>query len=198
MNILHIISSPRGEHSFSIKLGNEIVAKLLAKYPGSAVKTHNLTATNFPHLEESHLHAFMTEPAQRSEAQITAVKHADEAISELKDADIIVIGAPMYNFGIHSTLKAWLDHIMRAGVTFKYGAEGPEGLLTGKKVYLAISSGGVYTSGPMQSFDFTEPYLSKALSFIGLSDIATYRIEGVAIPGIQETAFEKAVEALAI
>ncbi|MCL4639848.1 MULTISPECIES: FMN-dependent NADH-azoreductase [Olivibacter] len=198
MNILHIISSPRGKDSFSIKLGNEIVTRLSAKYPGSNVKVHNLTETHFPHLEEAHLHAFMTEPSKRTEAQATAIKHSDEAIAELQKADIIVIGAPMYNFGIHSTLKAWLDHVMRAGVTFKYGAEGPEGLLIGKKVYLAISSGGIYAEGPMRSFDFTEPYLTKALNFIGLDDITTYRVEGVAIPGIQENAFEKAVDTLAI
>src|SRR5690606_13185688 len=121
----------------------------------------------------------------------------DEAIAALKAADIIVIGVPMYNFSIHSTLKAWIDHIMRAGVTFKYTEDGPVGLLGNKKVYLAIASGGVY-SGDRKQFDFTEPYLRAALGFIGITDITTYRVEGVAIPGIQEDAYSKAIEAIAV
>ncbi|MFT3676401.1 MAG: NAD(P)H-dependent oxidoreductase [Chitinophagaceae bacterium] len=198
MKILHIISSPRGNASFSIKLGNEIVAHLQSKYPGSTVKTHDLTQTPFPHLEEMHLSSFLTETEKRTTEQAAAASHSDAAIAEIMEADTIVIGAPMYNFGIHSSLKAWLDHVLRAGVTFRYTEKGPEGLLINKKVYLAISSGGVYSDGPMKSYDFTEPYLLKTLGFVGLNDITTYRVEGVAIPGIQETAFEKAVEKIAV
>ncbi|MDT3403728.1 FMN-dependent NADH-azoreductase [Mucilaginibacter terrae] len=149
MKILHLISSPRGEASFSIKLGNAIVEKLQASNPGSTVKTHNLANKPFPHLEEVHLNSFFTPVENHSPEQKAAIKHSDDAIAELQEADVIVIGAPLYNFNIHSTLKAWIDHIARAGKTFSYSEAGPEGLVKGKKVYVAISSGGVYTEGPV-------------------------------------------------
>src|ERR1700710_2952911 len=135
--ILHIISSPRGEASLSIKLGNAIIEKIKAEYPGSTVKESNLITQQFPHLEEAHLTSFFTPAESRSAANIEAVRHSDEAIHEIMDADIIVIGAPLYNFSIHSSLKAWIDHIVRAGITFKYDGNGPEGLVKGKKVYVA-------------------------------------------------------------
>ncbi|RPD42287.1 FMN-dependent NADH-azoreductase [Chitinophaga barathri] len=193
MKILHLISSPRNEGSFSIKLGNAIVAQLQSKYPGSTVKTRDLTATPFPHLEEVHITSFYT-PAEARSAELTeAIKHSDEAISQLQEADIIVIGAPMYNFNIHSSLKAWIDHVIRRGTTFSISEKGVEGLVKGKKVYLAISSGGVFSEGHMKGADFIEPYLKHILGFIGLTDITTYRVEGLSIPGIQDTALEKAL-----
>jgi len=109
------------------------------------------------------------------------------------DADILVIGTPLYNFGIPSTLKSWIDQIARAGVTFSYANGKPEGLVKNKKVYLAISSGGVYSQGPMMEFDFTEPYLRKVLGFIGLTDIAVFRVEGINIPGRKEAALTEAI-----
>lgn len=198
MKILHLISSPRKEASISIQLGNSIAAQLQSKYPGSTLKTHDLTATQFPHLEEVHLTSFFTPAEARSEALTEAVKHSDEAIAEVMEADVIIIGVPMYNFNIHSSLKAWIDHIARAGVTFSYSASGPEGLVKGKKVYLAISSGGVYSEGPMKSFDFTEPYLRHMLGFIGMTDITVLRAEGHAIPELKEKALEKALAELAV
>ena len=102
----------------------------------------------------------------------------------------------MYNFGIPSTLKAWIDHIVRAGVTFRYSDGFPEGLIKNKKVYLAISSGGVYSEGPMKSYDFTEPYLRTALGFIGLTDITVFRVEGTFVPGVKETALPKAIDSV--
>jgi FMN-dependent NADH-azoreductase len=194
--ILHIISSPRGEASLSIKLGNAIIEKIKAEYPGSTVKESNLITQQFPHLEEAHLTSFFTPAESRTPANIEAIKHSDEAIQEIRDADIVVIGAPLYNFGIHSSLKAWIDHIVRAGITFKYDENGPEGLLKGKKAYIALTSGGIYSDGPMQSLDFVEPYLKHILSFIGLADISVFRVEGSAIPGIQETALEKGISSI--
>ena len=134
--ILHIISSPRGEASLSIKLANAIIEKVKAEYPGSTVKESNLVAKHFPHLEEAHLTSFFTPAENRTPANIAAVRHSDEAIREIRDADIIVIGAPLYNFSIHSSLKAWIDHIVRAGITFKYDKDGPEGLLNVKRFIL--------------------------------------------------------------
>jgi FMN-dependent NADH-azoreductase len=194
--ILHIISSPRGEASLSIKLGNAIIEKIKAEYPGSTVKESNLVTQQFPHLEEAHLTSFFTPAESRTPANIEAIKPSDEAIQEIRDADIVVIGAPLYNFSIHSSLKAWIDHIVRSGITFKYDENGPEGLLKGKKVYIALASGWVYSDGPMQSFDFVEPYLKHILSFIGLADISVFRVEGSAIPGIQDTALEKGISSI--
>lgn len=196
--LLHIISSPRGEASFSIKLGNAIIEKLKAEYPGSTVKEVNLVNLHFPHLEESHITSFFTPAEERSPESIAAIQHSDQAIKDLQEADIIVIGAPMYNFNIHSSLKAWLDHIIRRGITFSYGEGGPTGLLTGKKVYIAKSTGGIYSEGPMHSSDFIEPYLKMILNFIGLTDITIFRIEGTAIPGIQDTALEKGLNSVVL
>jgi FMN-dependent NADH-azoreductase len=198
MKILHLISSPRGETSFSIKLGNAVVEKLQAAHPGSTVKVHDLIKTRFPHLEEVHIQSFFTPAEQRSPELVEAVRHSDEAIAELKEADIIVIGAPVYNFNVHSGLKAWLDHIVRAGVTFRYTENGPEGLLTGKKVYLAIASGGVYSDGPMKPYDFTDPYLRFVLGFIGMTDVTTFRVEGLSKPELKDSALEMALQSIAI
>ena len=194
--ILHIISSPRGEASFSIKLGNAIIEKLKAEYPGSTVKETNLVTLHFPHLEEAHLASFFTPADSRTPEHLAAVKHSDEAVQDLMDADIIVIGAPMYNFSIHSALKAWLDHVVRAGVTFKYDENGPEGLVKNKKVYIAETTGAIYTEGAMQSYDFAAPYLKAVLGFIGMTDITIFRIEGTSIPEIKDTAVEKGLNSI--
>ena len=196
MKILHLISSPRGGASFSIKLGNAIVEKLQAANPDSTLTTHNLVESPFPHLEEVHINSFFTPQESHTPKFAEAIKHSNEAIAQLKDADAIVIGAPMYNFGIHSSLKAWIDHIARAGQTFSYSEKGPEGLVKNKKVYLAISSGGVYSEGPMKPYDFTESYLRSVLRFLGMTDITVYRAEGLNMPDLKEVALDKAIESI--
>ncbi|MGI4022900.1 MAG: FMN-dependent NADH-azoreductase [Janthinobacterium lividum] len=198
MKILHLISSPRNEASFSIKLGNAIVEKLNMAYPDSTVKVHDLVKTPFPHLEEVHLNSFFT-PKENLTPELTeAIKHSDEAIAELMDADLIVIGVPMYNFSIHSTLKAWIDHIARAEKTFRYTEQGPEGLVKNKKVYLAISTGGVYSEGMMKAYDFTEPYLRTVLGFLGMTDLTAFRVEGVNMPALKDQALDKAIQSISI
>ncbi|MDB5088532.1 MAG: FMN-dependent NADH-azoreductase [Mucilaginibacter sp.] len=194
--ILHIISSPRGGDSLSIKLGNAIIEKIKAEHPGSTVKESNLVTQPFPHLEEAHLASFFTPAESWTPENIAAIKHSEDAIQEILDADIIVIGAPLYNFSIPSNLKAWIDHIVRKGSTFKYDENGAEGLIKGKKVYIALSSGGIYSDGPMRPFDYAEPYLKFILTFIGLTDISVFRAEGTSIPGIQDTALEKGISAI--
>ncbi len=198
MHILHLISSPRAGASFSIKLGNGLVEKLQAAYPGSTVRVRNLAEGPFPHLEESHLDAFNAPAEARSPAQQTAVRHSDEAIAELRWADIIVIGVPMYNFNIPSTLKAWIDHVARARITFRYTANGPEGLVHGKKVYLAASSGGIYSRGPGVANDFAIPYLKNILAFLGMEDVTVVRVEGTKVPGVQDEALEKALNSFVV
>jgi len=196
--ILHLISSPRGNDSFSIKLGNAIIEKLRDEYPDSTVEEVNLLESNVPHLDTAHLRSFFTPAEQLTPEDQDAIRYSDAAISQLMAADILVIGAPLYNFGIPSTLKAWIDHIARAGKTFRYDENGPEGLVKGKKVYMAMSSGAVYSEGFYQSYDFVSPYLKATLGFLGMTDITIYRVEGVNIPGIKEHAMEKAVESISI
>ena len=196
--ILHIISSPRGNASFSIKLGNAIVEKIKAVYPGSKVQESNLVKNQFPHLEESHLASFFTPAEKRTPQNLLAIKHSEEAIKEIMDADVIVIGTPLYNFSIHSTLKAWIDHLVRAGITFKVNENGPEGLVKNKKVYLAFSSGWIYSEGEMKAMDFAIPYLKTILGFLGMTDVTVVRVEGTSIPGVQDTALEKALHTIHI
>ena len=133
MKILHLLSSSKGKESQSTKLGNAIVKKIQEKNSDSSLQTHDLTQNLYPHLEEAHLISFFTPAESRTPELLEVVKHSDEAIQQLFDADIIVISTPMYNFSIPSVLKAWIDHISRAGKTFRYTANGPEGLLKNKR-----------------------------------------------------------------
>jgi FMN-dependent NADH-azoreductase len=196
--ILHIISSPKGEHSFSIKLGNKIVEKLKAANPGSEVEVHDLTSHPYPHLEEATLAAFYTPADQRTPATLEALKNSDGAIAQLLAADFIVIGAPLWNFSIPSVLKAWIDHIARAGVTFTYSEAGAEGLIKGKKVYVAMASGAIYSSGPYQAMDFASTYLKGLLGFLGMTDLKVFRVEGSAYPGRAEAALQAGFDSIAI
>lgn len=196
--ILSIISSARGAASNSTQLSNAIIEKLIEYYPGSTVKLRNLVAHHYPHLEESHLNAFFAPAENQTQENKEAIQHSNEAIQELLEADIVVIGVPIYNFNIPSALKAWLDHLVRAGKTFSYQTGHPEGLVKDKKVYLAIASGGIYSDGPMKSYDFAEPYLRKILGFIGITDITTFRAEGVNMPDLKETALQKGIESIVI
>ncbi|CCH52898.1 FMN-dependent NADH-azoreductase [Fibrisoma limi BUZ 3] len=196
MNILHVVSSPRGDASYSIKLGNGLIEKIQAAYPDSIVRVRDLANQPLPHMGENLLEAFFTPSEVHSPAQQAAVRHSDEAIRELLEADVLIIGVPMYNFNIPSTLKAWIDHITRARVTFRYTPSGPEGLVQGKKVYLAIASGGVYSEGPGVANDFAAPYLKTVLSFLGMTDVTLVRAEGIKIPDLQESALEKALNSV--
>lgn len=197
--ILHIISSPQGDTSVSKKLGNAIIEKINAKYPGSTLVERNLTTNPFPHLDQMQIGSWFTPAENRSPEQLDAIKVSDEAIAELLDADIYVIGAPFYNFAIPSTLKAYLDHVSRPGLTFRYNEQGrPEGLLKNKKVFIATASSGVYSEGDMVSYDFVNPYLKFILGFLGVTDISFVRAEGLKIAGVKETAFEKGVESVIV
>lgn len=196
--ILHLISSPRGGESFSIKLANAVIIKLLDQYPESSIEEVNLLESNVPHLDTGHLKSFFTPEEQLTPEDQNAIRYSDAAISQLMAADIIVIGAPLYNFGIPSTLKAWIDHIARVGQTFRYNDLGAEGLVKGKKVYVAMSSGAVYSEGFYQSYDFVSPYLKTMLGFLGMTDLTIFRVEGVNIPNIKEHALKTAIESINI
>jgi FMN-dependent NADH-azoreductase len=181
-SVLHIDSSPLGDHSVSRKFTAKILTALKANHPGTQIVTRDLGTSPLPHLNGITVGAFFTPPNQRNEVLNEALKLSNEVIDELFAADVIVIGAPMWNFGIPSSLKAWIDHIVRAGRTFQYGASGPESLLpSGKKVIIVSSRGGIYSSGPMQVMDHQETYLKTILGFIGLHDVSIIRAEGVAM-----------------
>lgn len=197
-NILYIKSSIQGANSYSNKLGDAIVQKVIAKYPGSSILELNLPEINIPHLDTQTLMAFFTPQEQLTESQRDAIKLSDVLVQQLTGSDIVVIGAPLYNFSIPTTLKAWIDHITRAGITFGYGENGPIGLVTGKKVYIAVSSGGIYSEGPGKENDFVVPYLKSFLGFLGMTDVTAVRAEGLKVPGVQEHAMEKAVESIRV
>lgn len=166
MNILQLNSSLRGEQSESIRVANAITAKLLAANPGAAVTVRDLVADNHPVLDEAALGALFTPANQRTPEQAARVALDDALIAEVQAADVIVMGAPMYNFGMPVQLKGWFDAVARAGVTFRYTEAGQEGLLKGKKVYVAAARGGVY---PAEA-DPQVPQIVTLLNFLGLKD----------------------------
>jgi FMN-dependent NADH-azoreductase len=180
-NVLYINSSVRTSGSLSRQLSSEFVSKWKAAHPADNVVERDLATNPVPHLTEEMMGAFFTPAEQRSAEQAQTVKLSDVLVDEVEAADIIVIGAPMYNFSVPSTLKAYIDHIARAGRTFKYGAAGPEGQLKNKKVYVFTASGGVYSEGPASGFDFLATYLRAVLGFLGITDISFVRAEGVAM-----------------
>ena len=194
--ILNIESSPLADRSVSRKLTAQVIADLKAKHPDSKVIERDLAANPLPHLNGLTIAAFYTPPEQRNPVLSEAVKVSDAAVDEVLAADIIVIGAPMHNFGIPSSLKAWIDHVVRTGRTVRYGEWGPEGLVpSNKKVIVVSARGGVYSDGPMKSLDFQETYLRAVLGFIGLTDIEFVRAEGMARTGIGDNSALEAAQA---
>ncbi|MCS3530886.1 FMN-dependent NADH-azoreductase [Chryseobacterium sp. JUb7] len=197
-NILHIISSPRKEVSASRKLGNAVIEKIQEKYTDSIVKERDLTTSPTPLLDAAHINTFFSPAESHSSEQQSINKYSEDLISELKEADIIVIDSPMYNFSVPATLRAYFDFTSRAGYTFKYDENGPKGLLNDKKLYIAFTSGNIYSEGPYQIYDSNVPYIKNIFSFYGVSDVSVFRAEGLAIPGIMENSLEKAIEGIAI
>jgi len=178
-HILLITSSPRIE-SYSTKVARSLADKLAARAPDSTVVVRDLTREPLPHIDDSFAAARNLPPDSLNSVQRAALALSDTLLRELFAADTVIIAAGMINFGIPSNLKAYIDYILRPGVTFKYTQEGPEGLVNGKKLYLVLARGGVYTQGPMQSFNFQDPYLRASLGLIGFDDIEVITVEGVA------------------
>ncbi|MBE9461375.1 FMN-dependent NADH-azoreductase [Dyadobacter subterraneus] len=196
--ILHLMSSVQGNESYSIKLGHVIVEKIQDKYPGSTVEEVNLVDIKIPHLNADVLRTFFIPGDKLTTEEKESIRFSDEVVKQLLASDIIVIGAPLYNFTIHSSLKAWIDHITRAGITFGYGENGPIGKVIGKKVYVAMSSGGIFSEGPGKANDFVAPYLKSFLGFLGMTDLTVFRAEGLKVPGVKEHAMEKAINSVII
>lgn len=182
MTLLFVTSSLFGEASQTRQLAREFVATWRRDNPGARVVERDLTPATMPHLTQATLGAVMTPADKRTPEQAALAGFADTLIAEVEAADTIVLAAPMYNFTIPTTLKAWLDHIARAGRTFRYTANGPVGLLNGKKVVVVTGRGGVYSGeSPARALDFQEPYLRAILGFIGLTDVEFIHIEGLNI-----------------
>lgn len=193
-NILHIDSSPMGDNSVSRKFTAKVVEGLKDKHPGANVTTRDFGNNPLPHLSGAVIGAFFTPSDKHSDIQAEVIRPSDEAVAELIAADAVVIGAPMWNLGIPSALKAWVDHVVRAGKTFRYTDHGPEGLLpSGKKAIVVLASGGIYSSGPMADVQHQESYLKVALNFMGLTDVTFVRAEGMAMgPDASKAAIAKA------
>ena len=193
MQILHLDSSILADSSASRALSQAIVAGLLRQHPGATVAHRDLVAEAIPHLDGAIAAGFrpIAPPAQAA----TAAEHArsQTLVAELLASDILVIGAPMYNFSVASQLKAWIDRVVQPGRTFQYTAQGPVGLATGKRVFIASSRGGLYSSGPLAPLDFQESYLRAVLAFIGITDVQVVRAENLSRgPEVREQSLQAA------
>ncbi len=179
MNILHIdASASDAATSHSRRLSAELVDRLKAANPGASVAYRDVAVDRLPHVDTTIRQAWLPE-GEKDAALVATATRSKALVDELKDADVVVIGSPMYNFTVPSTLKAWIDHVAIAGQTFQYTPNGPEGLLTAK-AYLALSSGGVYSQGPFTSAEHLATYLTAILGFLGIRDVEVVRAEGVA------------------
>ncbi|MGS4991538.1 FMN-dependent NADH-azoreductase [Roseibium sp. RP-7] len=193
--VLVLTSSVLGDASVSNQLTTHIVNQLRLKNGKSKVIARDLGSNPVPHLTQDSTVALRV-PEAENEVQANAQALSDELIAELKAADLLVIGAPMYNFGIPSTLKAWFDYVLRAGVTFSYSDAGPEGLLKGKRAIVVLTRGGLYSEGPAQLMDAQEPHLRTLLGFIGITDVTFIRAEKLAFgASFQEEAIAAAKKA---
>ncbi len=176
--LLQIKSSIFSDGGQSSRLADEFVAAWRDANPGAAVIVRDFAREPVPHLDAPRFGAFLAKPAEHTPEQRAVIAYSDALIDELKRADVVVLGLPMYNFGVPSTLKAYFDHVARAGVTFRYTANGPVGLLTGKKVYVFAARGGLYQGTPR---DTQSAYVRDFLKFLGMADIEFVYAEGLAI-----------------
>ena len=194
--LLQINASINNDNSQSSRLANQFVAAFRDRHPGAKIVTRHVAANEpVPHLDGERFSALITPPEVRSAAQHAVVAYSDTLINELQRADVIVLGLPMYNFGVPSQLKAYFDHIARSGVTFKYSDKGPVGLLTGKKAYVFAARGGLYAGTPL---DTQTGYVRDFLRFVGISDVEFVYAEGLNVsPESKEAGLAKAAVEIA-
>ncbi|HET9427532.1 MAG TPA: FMN-dependent NADH-azoreductase [Allosphingosinicella sp.] len=177
-NVLFISSSAQAEGSVSGRLAREFEAQLSEAFPGIEIVRRDVGADPLPHLTAETVAAIRGTPETPAEQASRAL--SDALIAEMQAADLIVIGSPMYNFGMSSTLKTWFDHVLRAGVTFRYTEAGPEGLLKGTRAIVIESRAGLYSEGPAAAMDSQEPHIRTLLGFMGIDDVAWVRAEKLA------------------
>jgi len=199
--VLIIESSPRGAESASRQLTDKLRERLRSLYPEAKLIEHDLSNDPLPHLDYLTVKAIFTKDQTEAESLKEVLRLSDQLTEEVLSSDLLVIASPMWNFGVPSSLKAWVDHIVRPGKTFRYAGDGVEGRARGKKAILVLASGGVFSEGPWKSWDTVEPYLRLILGFIGITDVQTVRAEGMNIPALALHAIptgERAIETLAI
>lgn len=188
MNIFILHASPRSKDSTSRQISGELLTKIREKHKVGKITTRDLNLTSLPHVDEEMIQSYFTPPSERTPQQEKKIQLSDELVDELLDANIIIISTPMWNFSVPSHLKAWIDHIVRAGRTFSFATGKPEGLLKDKKVIVVTSSGSVFSEGPFASYDFVVPYFRALFGFLGMTDLQFIRVEGLndpsATPGI--------------
>lgn len=179
MSILLISSSPRGAASHSTRIATEFAEKLVAADPSNTLVVRDLVANPLPHIDADYASGIYVPAEARTARQAEVVGVSDVVLDELFAADTVILATGFINFNISSTLKSWVDHISRSGKSFSYGENGPKGLVTGKKVYIVLASGGIYSEGAAVQFDHAIPYLRGVLGFLGMTDVDVIRIEGV-------------------
>lgn len=196
-NILVVTSSANGDASVSSGLAATLIDRLRDADPAAEVVLRDVGTQPLPHLTAETVAAIKGQPA--SEAELAARALSDALVAELAAADILVIASPMYNFGMSSTLKAWFDHVLRAGLTFRYTPEGPEGLMKGRRAVVIESRAGFYSNGPAAAMDGQEPHIRILLGFMGIDDVTFVRAEKLAFgPEAAEAAIAEASEALGL
>ncbi len=178
--VLIIESSARQQDSISRQLTQTFIQQWQAAYPADSITVRDLARNPVPHLDANLLGGWMKPAEQRNAAEQDSLQRSNELTEELLAADVLVMAAPMYNFAIPSTLKAWLDHVLRAGVTFKYTDTGSQGLLAGKRAFVLTARGGIYAGS---STDHQEPYLRQVMGFIGIHDVQFIHAEGLNLGG---------------
>jgi FMN-dependent NADH-azoreductase len=184
--LLQVKASIFSDNGESSRLANRFAGAWRAAHPDGRVIVRDLARDPVPHLDAERFGAFLAKPEDRTKAQAEVLRYSDALIQELKEADVVAIGVPMYNLGIPSTLKAYFDHIARAGVTFRYTEKGPVGLLRGKRAYVFATRGGLYAGTPL---DTQIPYLRNVLGFLGITDVELVFAEGLAMgPGMKQQA----------
>jgi FMN-dependent NADH-azoreductase len=183
--LLQLKTSLFSDHGQSSRLAADVVRRWRATHPHGSVVTRDLARDPVPHLTAERFQAFLAKPEDRTPDQAAHVAASDELIAELERADVIVLGLPMYNFGVPSTLKAYFDHVGRAGRTFRYTEKGPVGLLTGKKAIVVATRGGVYAGTPL---DTQSAYVRDFLRFLDVEDVEFIYAEGLAMGEVPKTA----------
>jgi len=182
--LLQINSSLSGDQGHSSYLSNQFRTRWRERNPNGRVIVRDLARQPIPHLDAERLHAFITPADKRSPAQQEIVDYSDQLIDELRQADVVVFGVPMYNFGVPSTLKAYFDHVARSGETFRYTSEGPQGLLEDKPVYIMATRGGIYEG---TDADTQTGYINTFLGFLGLTQTHFVYAEGLAMGEERQT-----------
>jgi FMN-dependent NADH-azoreductase len=190
--ILMIEASPRGRSSASRSVADSLAARLGELYPSATLIRRDLAAERLPHLDDITLRSISTKDPAEADRLKEAARRSDRLTDELLETDLLVIATPMWNFGIPSVLKAWIDLVVRPGRTFQYSGGGVLGLAKDKKAILVLASGGVFSEGPWRPWDYVEPYLRQILGFIGIVDVQTIRAEGMNIPLLAGDAVPKA------